>query len=55
MQGTYELTPDVLAEILHRCAPMVDDGGDHPNLRVLSELAWAHPGRARAPGATSVR
>ena len=38
--GTYELTPDVLSEILHRCAPMVDDGGDHPNLRVLSELAW---------------
>ena len=33
--ATYELTPEILAEVLHRCAPMVDDGGDHPNLRVL--------------------
>ncbi len=41
--GTYELTAEVLAEVLHRCAPMIDDGGDHPNLRVLSELAWATP------------
>jgi 2,3,4,5-tetrahydropyridine-2-carboxylate N-succinyltransferase len=41
--ATHELTAEVLAEVLHRCAPMIDDGGDHPNLRVLSELAWGSP------------
>ncbi len=39
--ATHDLTPEVLSEILARCAPMVDDGGDHPNLRVLSDLASA--------------
>jgi 2,3,4,5-tetrahydropyridine-2-carboxylate N-succinyltransferase len=37
--GTYDLSPEVLTEVLHRCAPMIDDGGDHPNLRVLFELS----------------
>jgi 2,3,4,5-tetrahydropyridine-2-carboxylate N-succinyltransferase len=37
--GTYELTTEVLDEVLARCAPMLDDGEDHPNLRVLAELA----------------
>lgn len=41
--GTYQLSAEVLTEVLHRCAPMVDDGDDHPNLRVLSELAWTEP------------
>ena len=41
--ATYELTAAHLAEILARCAPMLDDGDDHPNLRVLSELAAAAP------------
>ena len=39
--ATYELSAAHLDEILARCAPMLDDGGDHPNLRVLSELARA--------------
>jgi 2,3,4,5-tetrahydropyridine-2-carboxylate N-succinyltransferase len=39
--GTYELTDQVLDEVLARCAPMLDDGEDHPNLRVLSEFAAA--------------
>jgi 2,3,4,5-tetrahydropyridine-2-carboxylate N-succinyltransferase len=47
--GTYDLTPEVLAEVLHRCAPMVDDGGDHPNLRVLSDLAWGTPAEPPLP------
>ena len=41
--GTYELDAEVLAEILARCAPMLDDGADHPNLRVLAGLAAATP------------
>ena len=41
--ATHELDADALAEILARCAPMLDDGGDHPNLRVLAELAAATP------------
>ena len=47
--ATHELTPEVLAEVLHRCAPMIDDGGDHPNLRVLSELAWGTPAEPALP------
>ena len=47
--ATYELTAEILAEVLHRCAPMVDDGGDHPNLRVLSDLAWATPAAPQLP------
>jgi 2,3,4,5-tetrahydropyridine-2-carboxylate N-succinyltransferase len=47
--ATHELTAEVLAEVLHRCAPMIDDGGDHPNLRVLSELAWASPSEPALP------
>ena len=41
--GTYTLTGEVLAEVLARCAPVLDDGGAHLNLRVLSELAAAVP------------
>ena len=41
--ATYELTPAHFEEILARFGPMLDDGGDHPNLRVLSELAAARP------------
>ncbi len=47
--ATHELTAEVLAEVLHRCAPMIDDGGDHPNLRVLSELAWGSPAEPALP------
>lgn len=47
--GTYELSPDSLAEILARCAPMLDDGGDHPNLRVLSELSAGAPAAPLLP------
>jgi 2,3,4,5-tetrahydropyridine-2-carboxylate N-succinyltransferase len=47
--ATHELTAEVLAEVLHRCAPMIDDGGDHPNLRVLSELAWASASEPALP------
>ncbi len=47
--ATHELTDEVLAEVLHRCAPMVDDGGDHPNLRVLSDLAWGAPVEPKLP------
>jgi 2,3,4,5-tetrahydropyridine-2-carboxylate N-succinyltransferase len=44
--ATFELSAEVLAEVLARCAPMLDDGEDHPNLRVLSELA---AGQTAAP------
>ncbi len=47
--ATHELSAEVLAEVLHRCAPMIDDGGDHPNLRVLSDLAWGTPAEPPLP------
>ena len=47
--ATHDLTPEVLAEVLHRCAPMIDDGGEHPNLRVLSEFAWGTPAEPALP------
>ncbi len=37
--GTHEITPEVLEEVLARCAPMLDDAGDHPNLDVLRSLS----------------
>jgi len=39
--ATYELTPDHLEELLARFAPVVDDGQDHPNVRVIAALAGA--------------
>ncbi|MCP4437250.1 MAG: 2,3,4,5-tetrahydropyridine-2,6-dicarboxylate N-succinyltransferase [Actinomycetia bacterium] len=33
--GTARLSPGDLAEVLARCAPMIDDAGDHPNLAAL--------------------
>ncbi|MFN7149598.1 MAG: tetrahydrodipicolinate N-succinyltransferase N-terminal domain-containing protein [Microthrixaceae bacterium] len=47
--GTYELTAEVLDEVLARCAPMLDDGEDHPNLRVLAELAATTPSEPLLP------
>jgi 2,3,4,5-tetrahydropyridine-2-carboxylate N-succinyltransferase len=47
--GTFELTAEVLDEVLARCAPMLDDGGDHPNLAVLGELAAATPAEPLLP------
>jgi 2,3,4,5-tetrahydropyridine-2-carboxylate N-succinyltransferase len=37
--ATHRLGPAELAEVLARCAPMVDDDGDHPNLRVMQAVA----------------
>ena len=51
--ATYELTAAHLEEILARCAPMLDDGDDHPNLRVLSELAAAAPSAPSLPVRTA--
>ncbi|MCO5319766.1 MAG: tetrahydrodipicolinate N-succinyltransferase N-terminal domain-containing protein [Microthrixaceae bacterium] len=36
---SYFLAPEDLNEILGRCAPMLDDAGEHPNLDVLRTLA----------------
>lgn len=47
--GTFELTAEVLDEVLARCAPMLDDGGHHPNLAVLGELAAATPAEPLLP------
>jgi 2,3,4,5-tetrahydropyridine-2-carboxylate N-succinyltransferase len=47
--STHELTDEVLAEVLARCAPMLDDGEDHPNLRVLADLAAATPSEPLLP------
>ncbi|MEZ5269845.1 MAG: hypothetical protein R2789_15190 [Microthrixaceae bacterium] len=38
-QPVYFLAPEDLNEILGRCAPMLDDAGEHPNLDVLRTLA----------------
>ncbi len=51
--ATYELTPEQLAEILARFAPMLDDGDDHPNLRVLAALASAQPSAPSLPVRTA--
>jgi 2,3,4,5-tetrahydropyridine-2-carboxylate N-succinyltransferase len=37
--ATYELTEDLLRELIHRFAPMVEDGQKHPNVEVLAALA----------------
>ncbi|MTA64121.1 MAG: hypothetical protein F2518_07230, partial [Actinobacteria bacterium] len=37
--ATYELTEDLLRELIHRFAPMVEDGQRHPNVEVLAALA----------------
>lgn len=37
--GSYVLTPDHLDEVLARCAPMLADAADHPNLAALTMLA----------------
>jgi len=42
--ATHQLAPADVLEVLARCAPMVDDPGDHPNLRVLQALAGAATG-----------
>ena len=36
--ATYVLTTEHRAELMARCAPMLADGGDHPNLRVLQSF-----------------
>jgi 2,3,4,5-tetrahydropyridine-2,6-dicarboxylate N-succinyltransferase len=41
--ATHELDAEQVAEVLARCAPVLDDGGDHPNLRVLQALAARRP------------
>lgn len=41
--ATHELDREALAEVLARCAPMLDDGEDHPNLQVLAAFAQASP------------
>ena len=51
--ATYELTAAHLEEILARFAPMLDDDGDHPNLRVLSELAAGRPAAPTLPVRTA--
>src|SRR5690606_4606756 len=47
--ATYELSPAHLEEVLARCAPVLDDGGDHPNLRVLGALAAGDRGPSELP------
>ncbi len=47
--GTFTLTEEALDEVLARCAPVLDDGGDHPNLQVLSELAGHVPAEQPLP------
>ena len=37
--ATYELDEDLLRELMHRFAPMIDDGQRHPNVEVLAALA----------------
>jgi 2,3,4,5-tetrahydropyridine-2-carboxylate N-succinyltransferase len=46
--STHRLSPEHLEEVLARCAPMLDDPGDHPNLRVVQALAVSG-GAASAP------
>jgi 2,3,4,5-tetrahydropyridine-2-carboxylate N-succinyltransferase len=41
--ATHPLGPEHLAEVLARCAPVLDDGGDHPNLEVVRSLAAGEP------------
>ena len=47
--ATYELSPAHLEEVLARCAPVLDDGGDHPNLQVLGALAAGDRGPSELP------
>ncbi len=37
--ATYELDEHRLSELVHRFAPMIDDGQKHPNVQVLAALA----------------
>ncbi len=42
--GSVRLGSADLAEVLARCAPMLDDGGDHPNLAAVRAFASALEG-----------
>ncbi len=37
--ASYRLDSSQLSEILERCAPMIDDDGDHPNLAIMQVAA----------------
>ena len=47
--ATHELTAAHLDELLARFAPVADDGGDHPNLRMLQALDAGDRGPAELP------
>lgn len=47
--GTFTLTAEAHDEIQARCAPVLADGGDHPNLQVLSVLAGQVPAEQPLP------
>jgi len=48
---TRRLGVEDLAEVLERCAPMVSDSGDHPNLRVLQAFSASMQDDGRIVGA----
>lgn len=41
--GTHRLDAEALTELMHRFAPVVGDGQDHPNVMALSAFARATP------------
>ncbi len=47
--STHELGEAELTELVHRFAPYVDGGGDHPNVEVLAALARAVPQESPLP------